>query len=103
MIRPPKSKTMTQKKAELICDALWEQLEFSFIPSELLDPRNTHQLKPYDRELYGILTDGVIILIELTEDAESCDEGKAESCEEGKNEHWIIECSQLSIPEAVAK
>lgn len=70
MVRPPKNKTMNREKAELISDALWEQLKFVFSAEELLDKREVHQLKPYERELYAALTDGFIILVEIMDDGQ---------------------------------
>ncbi len=70
MVRPPKNKTMNEEKANLISDALWEQLKFLFSADELLDKQIVHQLKPYERELYAILTDGFIILVEIMEDGQ---------------------------------
>ncbi len=77
MIRPDPKKTMTRQKAERIREALWIWRKFDFLTSELLE---LIPIKPYERELYALISDGIIILIEVMEDE-------------------TIACSQLEPPE----
>ncbi len=67
---------MTRKKAEKIREALWVWRRFDFLTSELLYLK---PIKPYERELYCVTSDGIIILIEISDDDK-------------------VKCSQLEVP-----